>query len=144
MKITGPGQIQSSSLKKTSRKAASSGAAFTTALSGDTKSEASSGAGGAAPLTPLDALLSLQEVPDSTSGRSKGLARANDMLDLLEEVRRGILLGAISAPKLKMLAELARNQRQNRDPSLKADEKLNEILNDIELRSEVELAKLGL
>lgn len=143
MKITGPGQIQSSSIKKTSRKTTSKGAEFTDALSGDTKTDAAAGTGGAAPLTPLDALLSLQEVPDSTSGRSKGLARANDMLDLLEEVRRGILLGAISGPKLKTLAELARNHRQNSDLSLKGDEKLNELLNEIELRSEVELAKLG-
>ena len=144
MKITGPGQIQSSSIKKASRKTSSVGAGFTNALSGDAKTDTASGAGGAAPLTPLDALLSLQEVPDSTSGRSKGLARANDMLDLLEEVRRGILLGAISGPKLKVLAELARNHRQNGDASLKSDEKLNEILSEIELRSEVELAKLGL
>ena len=144
MKITGPGQIQSGSLKKTTKKSSSGSDSFTRSLDGSEKTETPSNVGGAAPLAPRDALLSLQEVPDSATGRSKGLARASDMLDLLEEVRKGILLGAISGPKLKTLADLARNHRQNGDASLKGDERLNEILSEIELRSEVELAKLGL
>lgn len=144
MKITGPGQIQSSSLKKSAKKRSAGSSEFSSELGGAGKSGATSSAGGAAPLTPLDALLTLQEAPDSTDGRSKGLARAEDMLELLEDVRRGILLGTISAPSLRKLADLARNQRQNGDPSLKSDPRLREILSDIELRSEVELAKLGL
>ena len=144
MKITGPGQIQSSSLKKTGKKGAADGDAFTRNLGGAEASEGAHAVGGAAPLATVDALLSLQEVPDATEGRSKGLARVNEMLDLLEEVRKGILLGAISGPKLRVLADLARNQRLNNDDSLQSDPKLKEILSEIELRSEVELAKLGL
>lgn len=143
MKITGPGQIQSSSLKKTSKKQSADGGSFTRALDGE-KSGAASNVSGAGRLTPMDALLALQEVPDSTDGRSKGLMRANDMLDLLEEVRKGILLGSISTTGLKNLAELARNHRENSNSELKSDGKLNELLSDIELRAEVELAKLGL
>ncbi len=144
MKITGPGQIQSSSLKKTSKKGGADGDAFTRNLGGSEAAESSQAVGSAAPLATVDALLSLQEVPDASDGRSKGLARANEMLDLLEEVRKGILLGAISGPKLRVLADLARNQRLNNDDSLQSDPKLKEILSEIELRSEVELAKLGL
>ena len=143
MKITGPGQIQSSSLKKSAKKTAADSDGFTRALDGG-KPETTSSVGGAGRLTPLDTLLSLQEVPDSTEGRSKGLSRANDMLDLLEEVRRGLLLGSIPASGLQTLADLARNHRENADPALKSDKKLSEILSDIELRAEVELAKLGL
>jgi hypothetical protein len=144
MKISGPGQIQSSSVKKSAKKQASGGSSFSSELSGPDRAGSTSGAGGAAPLAPLESLLAFQEVPDSTDGRSKGLARAEDMLDLLEEVRRGILLGTISAPSLRNLADLARNHRQNGDASQKSDPRLDEILSDIELRSEVELAKLGL
>lgn len=144
MKITGPGQIQSSSIKKTSKKGSSDTGAFTRSLGGSEESEGSRAVGSAAPLTSVDALLSLQEVPDATDGRSKGLARANEMLDMLEEVRKGILLGAISGPKLRILADLARNQRLARDDSSETDPRLKEILSEIELRSEVELAKLGL
>lgn len=142
MKITGPGQIQSKTVKKSSRKASSDPAAFSSELSGPkdaSAASATSGAASAAPLTPVDALLSLQEVPDAATGRSKGLKRAEEMLDLLEEVRKGILLGAIPTPNLRTLADMARNQRGKTD-----DKRLDAILDDIELRAEVELAKLGL
>ncbi len=144
MKISGPGQIQSKSLKKTSKQRSAGAGEFSRKLDSSGASDAPQNVGGAAPLTHLDALLSLQEVPDSTDGRSKGLARANEMLDLLEEVRKGILLGAISESKLRNLADMARNQRQNAGESLDDDDRLREILDDIELRAEVELAKLGL
>lgn len=144
MKISGPGQIQSKSLKKTAKQHSAGTGEFSRKLDSSDASDAPQNVGGAAPLTHLDALLSLQEVPDSTDGRSKGLARANEMLELLEEVRKGILLGAISESSLRSLADMARNQRQNADGSLKNDDRLREILDDIELRAEVELAKLGL
>jgi hypothetical protein len=142
MKITGPGQVQSKTVKKTSRKQGSDATAFASELSGSRGSggtSATGSIGSAAPLTSVDALLSLQEVPDSATGRSKGLKRAEEMLDLLEEIRKGILLGAISMPNLRNLADMARNQRGKTD-----DQRLNAILGDIELRAEVELAKLGL
>lgn len=144
MKITGPGQIQSSNLKKASKKQSADKGAFSSKLEGGQAADAPQNVGAAAPLAPVDALLSLQEVPDAMDGRSKGLARAAEMLDMLEEVRRGILLGAIPAPKLRTLADLARKQRQAGDPDIEADPRLKEILSEIELRSEVELAKLGL
>lgn len=144
MKISGPGQIQSKSLKKTSKQRSSGAGEFSSKLASSGSADASPNVGGAAPLTHLDALLSLQEVPDSTEGRSKGLARANEMLDLLEEVRKGILLGAISESNLRNLADMARNQREKAGESLESDDQLREILDDIELRAEVELAKLGL
>ncbi|NVJ69643.1 MAG: flagellar assembly protein FliX [Alphaproteobacteria bacterium] len=141
MKISGPGQVQSKTVKKTSRKGSSGGASFSSELS-ETKSSggssAASGVAGAGPLTSMDAVLALQGVPDATTGRSKGLQRADEMLDLLEEIRKGILLGAIPIPNLRNLAAMARNQRGNT-----GDPKLDEILADIELRAEVELAKLG-
>ena len=144
MKISGSGQIQSKSLKKTSKQRSTGTGEFSRKLDSSGSADAPQNVGGAAPLTHLDALLSLQEVPDSTDGRSKGLARANEMLGLLEEVRKGILLGAISETSLRNLADMARNQRQNADETQDSDERLREILDDIELRAEVELAKLGL
>ncbi len=138
MKISGPGQIQSKSLKKTASKRGATGAAFSKQVSAEGKIDAAVGVSGSAPIASVDALWALQEVPDSTDGRSKGLMRADEMLDMLEEVRKGILLGAISTPNLRNLADMARNQKTNTD-----DKKLNAILQEIELRAEVELAKLG-
>jgi hypothetical protein len=52
-------------------------------------------------------------------------------------VRKGLLMGAIPQSKLSQLSRLARDQRDGTlDPALSA------ILDDIEVRAEVELAKL--
>ena len=138
MKITGPGQIQSKTVKKTASKVGAGGTAFRKQVSGEDATSATTGVSGSAPISSVDSLWALQEAPDSTDGRSKGLMRADEMLDMLEEVRKGILLGAISMPDLRKLADMARNQK-----STTGDKNLNSLLEEIELRAEVELAKLG-
>ena len=138
MKITGPGRVSSKTVKKTSRASGTSGSSFAGALTDTAPASASQNVAGATPIASVDALLALQEVPDAATGRSKGLQRAEDMLDMLEEVRKGLLLGAIPVRNLKTLASLARNQRGKT-----GDSRLDSVLADIELRAEVELAKLG-
>ena len=90
------------------------------------------------PVKSLDALLSLQEVPDATSGRSAGLRRGTDLLDRLDEIRMGLLVGSIPSDRLGNLLRMVRGRR---DAAM--DSKLSAILDDIELRAMVELAKLG-
>lgn len=140
MKISGPGRIKSTSVKKTSGKGKADGAAFARELGAGSSAEETQSVAGSAPVSSVNSLIGLQEAPDATESPSKGLKRAHDMLDMLEEVRKGILLGVIPAPRLRMLADMARGRRNQpqQDPHLK------EILEDIELRAEVELAKLGL
>lgn len=74
------------------------------------------------------------------TGRKKRRAAAhgNDILDKLEDLRAAILTGVISKSKL---IELAQTLRDKREPGL--DKELNQILDDIELRAEIELAKLS-
>ncbi|WND01913.1 flagellar assembly protein FliX [Temperatibacter marinus] len=139
MKISGPGRVQSGNVKKSSKAGKGDAAAFSRELSSGQDVDATSGVSGAGPISQVNPLLGLQEVPDSTESPSKGLHRANDMLDMLEEIRKGILLGAIPASRLRQLADMARG-RQNQPQQ---DPRLAEILADIELRAEVELAKLG-
>ena len=135
MKIKGPGSISSTSSKKPA-KAKGSGAAFHGNVSVDEAATAS-GVSGSQPINSIDSLLSLQEVPDSTTGRSKGLVFGKDMLDHLEDIRRGFLLGTIPKARLKALAQIIKQRRDNfQDPAL-AD-----LLDQIELRARVELAKL--
>ena len=138
MKITGPGQIQSKTIKKVAPKKAAGGVKFKAQVGSSEASASAHGVSGSAPITSVDALLALQEVPDATEGRSKGLMRAEEMLEMMEEIRKGILLGSIPVPNLRNLADLARNHQNKTD-----DPKLNELLSEIELRAEVELAKLG-
>lgn len=139
MKITGSNQIQSKSVRKASKKSGAGGAGFSRALASETdEASESSSVVTAGPITAVDALLSVQEVPDAATGRSKGLARASDMLDMLEEIRKGLLLGSIPMGNLRGLADMARGRKETvGDPNLSA------ILEEIELRAEVELAKLG-
>jgi hypothetical protein len=89
----------------------------------------------------LNAVLALQEAPDATT-RSRAKQRAKErggmMLDQLEEIRMGLLMGTIPMAKLEMLAQLVRAKREQID-----DPKLLAILDEIELRAAVELAKLS-
>ena len=67
------------------------------------------------------------------------IRRGEDILDRLEDLRHGLLTGTISADKLQTLAHVVRTGRGNcGDPRLAA------LLDEIELRAEVELAKLSL
>ncbi|MHA1597396.1 MAG: flagellar assembly protein FliX [Alphaproteobacteria bacterium] len=101
-----------------------------------TETTAATGVGA---VNPVDALLCVQESPDATSGRSRGLAMgyANDLLDHLEDLRRDLLLGVIPKEKLGGLAQKMRAQRRQTE-----DAKLNQIIDEVELRAEVEIAKL--
>jgi hypothetical protein len=98
---------------------------------------ATAGVSAAPALTGVEALFALQEVPDATGDRKRAAARGDQLLDRLDDLRKGLLLGRISPGKLADLARLARVSS-----ATIADPKLREVLQEIELRAEVELAKL--
>ena len=79
----------------------------------------------------------LQDMDDSTDGRSKGLAHGEQLLDILDSVRDGLLAGGIPRATLNRLA-VAVTRRHDAF----ADPKLQDVLDQIELRAHVELAKL--
>jgi len=62
----------------------------------------------------------------------------SDINTSFEEIRRGLLVGSI--PK-ERLGELARMMREKRERG--ADPVISRLLDEIELRAEVELAKLS-
>ncbi len=70
--------------------------------------------------------------------RKRRAQRGADILDRLEEIRRGLLMGSI--PK-DQLASLAHSMREKRERG--ADPLISRLLDEIELRAEVELAKLS-
>lgn len=84
----------------------------------------------------VDALLSLQEVPDSTTGRAKAMGRASSMLDLMDEIRIGLLSGRLPKSRLEQLVRVVETQRDRLQ-----DPRLETVLDEIELRARVELAK---
>lgn len=95
------------------------------------------GVNGANPVGSVNALLSLQEVDDSLNGRAKARQRAADILDELDTLRDGLLAGTLSRDAIVRLAQLVRSRGPEVD-----DPRLKDVLDEIELRAEVELAKL--
>lgn len=92
-----------------------------------------------AAINPAEAVLAVQETNDATQGRSRGLVLryGNGVLDRLDNLRHEILSGAVPKESLALLARKMRAERQTSN-----DPRLNEIINEIELRAEVEIAKL--
>ena len=134
MDINGPRRIDSSSIKRASKPASGSTGSFSVSTSDQPRAQSVSGPG---PIAALDSILTLQGIDDSTSGRSKGLARGNQLLDMLDEVRDGLLGGGVPRATLTRLASVVSQRHEHF-----ADPKLQSVLDEIELRARVELAKL--
>jgi hypothetical protein len=135
MKIdpTGPAR-GAGSVRRTDRPGAARSGDFARHLD---SSGASGGVNGANPVGAVNALLALQEVDDSLSGRAKARQRAADILDELDALRDGLLAGTLPREAVVRLAQLVRSRRPDVD-----DQRLKDVLDEIELRAEVELAKL--
>jgi len=136
MEIKGPGRITTPGVSRKGKKAGANKSGFNEILSSE-ESAAALPPSGTSPLTAVSSLLSLQEMPTSSEGKSKGLVRVEEMLGHLELIRHGLLAGQIPQRQLKDVAAIVSRER-----GLSNDPVLDEILDDVELRVKVELAKL--
>lgn len=136
MKVDRTGPIRSSPVRRGEKSGKTKTGAFAKHV--ESTPEPASGVSGGGPVASVDALLAIQEVEDSTSGRSRARARqwGEETLDRLERLRIGILSGGIPVDELQRIAQLTGAQRVRTD-----DPKLAELLAEIELRARVELAK---
>lgn len=85
----------------------------------------------------MGSLLGAQEVDEREARRHKAMKRARLTLDTLEQLRDALLIGVLPMTTLMGLERLIDEERQHND-----DPKLSAILDEIELRAAVELAKL--
>lgn len=85
----------------------------------------------------VDAILALQEMGGPLERRRRAVRRAGRLLDVLEEVKLGLLSGEMSADKLDALRIAIRDEREGTE-----DTRLEGVLDEIETRAAVELAKL--
>lgn len=90
-----------------------------------------------APTAGIAALLALQAVDDPLLARKKAVRRGNALLDTLETIKADLLTGRVSEGRLNQLMALVGQARERNLPEL------DPILDDIELRARVELAKFG-
>lgn len=101
------------------------------------------GAGGGAeiartsPLGVLGAMLSVQEVSDATDERRRAVGRGHGLLDELDRLHLGLIDGRLSETTMRRLAQLLESGSIATE-----DRRLGAILEAIELRAAVELAKL--
>jgi Class II flagellar assembly regulator len=139
MKIEGPNKSQSSKgVSKTGANKGASGASFSGMIDSGEEAAASKPASGVMQTSALDALLSVQEAGDSTESTKRAKRQGLDMLDQLDRIRMGLLTGGIPASALEQLERMVTKQREKiMDPVLTA------VLDEIELRVQVELAKLS-
>ncbi len=88
----------------------------------------------------VGSVFSIQEVPDALDPRTRKMAMAygEDLLIRLDELKLGVLNGYFSKERLTDLAQNLRQKRQESD-----DPALNDLISEIELRAEVEIAKLS-
>jgi hypothetical protein len=91
---------------------------------------------GPAAAAPLEPLVKIQEVDDRQDRQSR--QRGEEILARLEELRLGLLEGRIPRERLDGLVQLCEQQRGK-----VTDPRLAEILDEIDLRARVELAKLS-
>lgn len=103
------------------------------------KGSAAGGVSASNAISSVDALLAAQSVdaPDD-QGKRQAYERGENILDRLDELRHGLLSGTLTMAQVQSLASLVRAQRATvMDPGLK------QVLDEIELRAEVELAKFA-
>jgi hypothetical protein len=137
-KVEGPGSVRSTSpVRKTGKTSGSGGASFAQHLEDD-GAHPVSGVSSLGGVGTIGAIIGVQEVGDSTERAAKGKKRASQLLESLDELRIGLLTGALSKEQLIRLSMLVQNERAQVD-----DPRLAVILDDIDLRARVELAKFG-
>lgn len=141
MKVDPTGRVRpTKTTLKTGKARAAGASAFKDALE---DAAAATVAPTSAPVTgveAVDALLAIQEVDPvgEDDRRSRARRRGERLLDQLDEIRLGLLSGGVGAGRLDEIAALVAEKRGSGD-----DPALDQVLDEIELRVKVELAKLG-
>ena len=139
MRITDNRPVTSASeVKKKNKAGAASSSGFADALSSASasSSDGASEVSGVSATASVGNFLALQEVSDEEYNRSKAIRQGQDLLKSLDSIRQSLLLGNVPISTLETLEGRLKNQRaQTEDP------KLHAIMDDIELRAAVELAK---
>ncbi len=135
MRIYGPNGTTLGSPTSSTRRSTSTGFSLpdTTSVPDEVRSAAAPKAAAG-----IDALLALQGVEDPTERRKRSVARGRGALDVLDDLKLGLLSGNFDSSTVTRLRTAAASLKESSgDPGLDA------VLSEIELRVEVELAKAG-
>lgn len=137
MKVQGPGPSQAASKSKKSDKTSKAGASFGDFLASETGS--ASPAKATQSIVNVDALLMVQGADDPAQGASRKRLRqrAGVILEELDKIRMAMLSGRLTIGHMIDIADVIASHREKIiDPGLTA------IMDEIDLRAQVELAKM--
>jgi hypothetical protein len=135
MKVTGPSGIGSSSGARPARGGGEGFRVITPESSGGASQASSVSA--TSGVMGVGALLALQDVGGPLERKRRAVRRAGRILDVLDDLKVALLEGELSGVDLDRLRRAVRDERDNTD-----DPNLEAVLDDIELRAAVEMAKL--
>ena len=135
MRIGGPSQISRNQARGSSKAGAAGGERFT--LAPESGANPVANASGPRSTSGIEALLALQAVDDPLFAKKKTVRRGNALLDALDAIKADLLVGWVPEGRLNRIVALVGQARAGADPTLEA------IVDEIELRARVELAKLG-
>ncbi len=140
MRISDPNPIKTAAeIRRRARAGASSSASFADMLDAVSSDNAQSTGSLSDVSAPADVsmMLALQEISDEEVNRKKLVSKGKELLDELDKLRQQLLIGGVPLATLKNLGRQLQSQRASvTDPALLS------LMDDIELRAAVELAKL--
>jgi Class II flagellar assembly regulator len=135
MRIYGPNGTTLGSPAASTRRTSSTGFALPDETTSATETRAAVAPKAAAN---IDALLAMQGIEDPAERRKRSVQRGKGALDVLDDLKIGLLSGNFDASTVTRLRAAAANLK-----STSGDPGLDAVLSEIELRVEVELAKAG-
>ena len=137
MKVTGTGGIGGAAGPRPARAAGGDGFRLPSGAGAASGPTQAAGVAGTASVMGVDALIALQDVGGPLERRRRAVGRAGRLLDVLDGLKVALLDGNIGGDDLVRLKSAISEQRAATD-----DPKLEALLDEIETRAAVELAKL--
>jgi hypothetical protein len=134
MRIDPNRPIVPASPRRDGKSGSGTGVGFGAAISGE---QPVSGAAGSRPMASVDGLFQIQELPDALAQRRRAVQRGSTLLDRLDDLRLALLSGSLSPGQIAELQRAVASER-----GLVDDPRLLTVLDEIDLRAKVELAKL--
>lgn len=139
MRITGFNSVRnSSSAKRTGKTGSTTPSSFEELLAAASSPGQTAAADAPSAVQSLNPMLALQEISDEEARRGALIKHGELSLEALEKLRQALLIGALSPEVLENLKTTLARQRT----FAAADPVLDALLDDIELRVAVELAKI--